>query len=131
MSTMAATSASSEESKRENIHSSYSLILAEKKTGTNKCRLKVSGTQVSLCSVLQHPGHFVIALCLVLSTICHSSQAADDSIYLYEDDLYDSLYYDDNYNNDNVYYEKGNHNVGQHQSGTELIKLRYRAYMNN
>ena len=130
MSTMGA-AASSEESKRGNIHSYYSPIVAEKKTGTNKCRLKVYGAQISFGSVLQNTGHFIIALCLVLSTICHSSQAADDSIYLYEDDLYDSLYYDDNYNNDNVYYEKGNQDVGQHQSGTELTKLCYIVYMKN
>ena len=126
---MAATPASSEEVKRWKLHSYYSPLMAEKKTGINKCRPKVSGTQISFRFALQHTGHFVIALCLVVSTICHFSQAADDSIYLYEDDLYDSLYYDDNYNNDNIYYEKGNENVGQYQSGTKLIKLYFRLYM--
>lgn len=59
-----------------------------------------------------------ITLLFVLSLVCQSSEAIDDTIYLYDDDHYDSLYYDEDYNSAlTKYYKEESKTVGQHHSG--------------
>ena len=63
---------------------------------------------------------FVISSLFVFLIICHSSDAtADDTLYLYDDDLYDTnYYYEDDYNSAlTKYYKENPRTVGQHGSG--------------
>ena len=60
----------------------------------------------------------IFFLCL---TYCHSTKATDDTLYLYDDDLYDSYYYDDDYSSAlTKYYKEGGKSAGQHNSGKLL-----------
>ena len=63
---------------------------------------------------------FVISSLFVFLIICHSSDAtADDTLYLYDDDLYDSnYYYEEDYNSAlTKYYKENPRTAGQHNSG--------------
>ena len=50
--------------------------------------------------------------------IFNSTKAADDTLYLYDDDFYDSYYYDDDYNSAlTKYFKEEATNSGQQKSG--------------
>ena len=60
---------------------------------------------------------FVISSLFVFSIICHSSDAAaDDTLYLYDDDLYDTNYfYEEDYKSAlTKYYKENPRTVDQH-----------------
>ena len=75
----------------------------------------------AICDTLNRTTiRFVISSLFVFLFICHSSDAtADDTLYLYDDDLYDTnYYYEDDYNSAlTKYYKENPRTVGQHGSG--------------
>ena len=69
-------------------------------------------------NALQQTYLATLILIFVLSLFWHSSEAVDDTLYLYEDDLYDTLYYDDDYSSAlTKYYQGETQPLAQHQSG--------------
>ena len=56
--------------------------------------------------------------------IFNSTKAADDTLYLYDDDFYDSYYYDDDYNSAlTKYFKEEATNPGQQKSGYLYVTL--------
>ena len=97
---------------------SHSTISSENKTRKHSLRHRLQGYDIFLTRVLKQTSQVALALFFVLSVVCHSSVAIDDTIYLYDDDLYDSVYYDEDYNSAlTKYYKEEAKTVGQHQSG--------------